>query len=197
VRGEPVLADPRVIDEPARHHVPAHQALQRTQHEDATELQRERQREGAPPQEIKEGNEESDADQPPEQAVKVLEPEDAHEPIQGHARVHFLVLRSLLVLEEERLPVGRSEGRQRADDRLPLHDGKSGVREPGDAAQHHHREHQGAAGEQPARNLRACRPGGCGRRDGRSHLQKSIVSCGDGSDCAPHRTARLLTLFIA
>jgi len=38
VRGEAEVADARVVDQPARHHVPAHGALQSSQHEYAREF---------------------------------------------------------------------------------------------------------------------------------------------------------------
>ena len=152
VRGQPELRHPRVVDEPALHHVPAHRALQAAQHEDAEELPRMAGRNVAPRDEPQQRDEKHDADQAPEQAMEVLPPEDALEPGERHPLVHLPVLGRQLVLLERLLPLGLGQRRQRADDRLPLDDRQARMREPRDAADDDHREHQRAAHEQPRRD---------------------------------------------
>ena len=66
--------------------------------------------------------------------------------------VDLLVLGRLLVLVEGLLPLRVVQRRQRADDRLPFDDRQARVREPRDAADDDHREHQRAADEQPGRD---------------------------------------------
>ena len=107
--------------------------------------------------------------------MEVLPPEDALEALEVHVEVDLLELGRALVLLEQRLPFGLVQRRQRADQRLPLDDRQPGVREAGDAAHHHHGEHEGGADEKPCCDA---------QRDGFGHDGR--VSCRwHGSDAAP------------
>ena len=93
---------------PLLHHVPAHRALQPAEQEDARRASsRSRAGSGRATRNTDERHEEDDADQPPEQAVEVLPPEDALELLQRHAVVDEPVLGRLPVLVERLLPVPR------------------------------------------------------------------------------------------
>ena len=140
----------------------------------ASTLRRQRPVEGAPDQEPEEGQRESDADDAPEQPVRVFEPEDSLELPEGHAPIDFLILGEALVVGEERLPRLLAEGRQHAHQRPPVHDRESRVVKPRDPAEHDHREHEAGESKQPvcdgaalARDSFGCDAAAAGRPEGR------------------------------
>ena len=147
--GEPVGAHVGPVDQPALHHVPAEQALAAAEHADGEHRETEPEIEGAADQEPEEGQHEGDPHRPAQQPMRVLEPEDRLELRQRHAEVDRLVLGEALVVGEERLPRVGADGRERAHQRAPVHHGEAGLVEPGDAAEHHHRQHQAGEAEQP------------------------------------------------
>src|SRR6202008_5202323 len=87
VSGETLGGHARIVDEAALHHEPPEGALQSAEDEDAGETPRERPVDRAPRDEIKEGNEEGEADEASEQPVEVLPPEDALEALDRHVVV--------------------------------------------------------------------------------------------------------------
>ena len=152
MRCEAELRDPRIVDEPALHHVPAHRALKRSEREDADELRRQTCRDPAPGDEPEQRQQERDSDRAPEQPMAVLPPEDALERVERHAAVDLAVFGRGLVLGEGLGPLRIGQRRQRADDRLPFGDGEARVREARHAADDNHGEEQRAAREQPRRD---------------------------------------------
>ena len=90
--------------------------------------------------------------------MRVFPPEDALELVERHAAIDLPVLgRRAGTSRTSAAHCASRQRRQRADDRLPLGDRQARVREPGDAADDDHREHQRAA-------QRAARPRSRGRR---------------------------------
>ena len=76
-------------------------------------------------------------------------PENSLELIEDHAPVDFLIFGEALVVGEERLPRLLPERRQHAHQRTPVHDGKPGVVEACNAAEHDHGEHEAGERQQP------------------------------------------------
>ena len=113
--GEPVGAHVRPIHQPALDHVPAEQPLEPAEDADGEHFGAEGTVERAPDQKPDEGHGEGDADDPPEQPVRVFQPENVLKFAEGHAPVDLLVLGEALVVGEERLPSLLAEGRQGAD----------------------------------------------------------------------------------
>lgn len=97
--------------------------------------------------------EEKDPDQTAQQPMGILVGEDPLESRQVHALIYLLVFRVLLVLFESFLPLLFIEGRNRAHDRLPFHDGQAGTRQAGHPAQHDHAENDGGTDKQPGGHL--------------------------------------------
>src|SRR5215468_4022970 len=95
-----ILADVDAIVEPRGHHVPAGGALNHTQPKDASELEPEVARYSAGCQEEQERQQERDADQAAEVAVRPLPPEDRFEGLKAHAAVGLLILGNLLVFQK-------------------------------------------------------------------------------------------------
>jgi len=95
---EPVLADARIIHQPALHHVPPNCSLQRPEQEDPEQAQGQPGPNLTAESEVEQRQEEHQAHRSPQQAVKVFPPEDSLESVQRHPEVHLLVLGGLLVL---------------------------------------------------------------------------------------------------
>ena len=74
--------------------------------------------------------------------MRIFEPEDFLELLEGHAPIEFLIFGEALVVGEERLPRFLPKRRQDADQRAPVHDRKAGVVETRDPAEHDHRQHE-------------------------------------------------------
>jgi len=134
------MTHPRLIDQTAFYHIPAHAALKRTQHQNAEELPGQCSGGPAAPKEIGERHDEYHPDQAPKQAVEILPPEDALELAQAHVEVAHLEFGRLLVLLKRRLPLCIIERWNRADDRLPLDDRQAGMGKTRDAANDDHRK---------------------------------------------------------
>ena len=81
--------------------------------------------------------------------MRIFEPEDFLELLEGHARIEFLIFGEALVVGEERLPRLLPKRRQNADQRAPVHDRKAGVVETRDPAEHDHRQHETREAKQP------------------------------------------------
>src|SRR5262245_31902952 len=81
--------------------------------------------------------------------MEVLPPEDALELRKRHRVVDELVLRGLLVLLEQRLPVAVGERRDGADEGLPLDDREAGMGKAGRASDDDHRGDCERADEEP------------------------------------------------
>ena len=153
--GEPVLADAGAHAEAARHHPPADQALQPAEQEERHDARLHAGFDAARHPEEDQRQQHHHADQPAEQPVAPLPPEDALELGERHALVELLVLRDLLVLGEFLLPLRLGERRNDAVDRLPCGDRQAGLGEPCRAAHHHHgHDHQGDH-DQPCPHHRA------------------------------------------
>src|SRR5688572_31484303 len=93
MRGQAQVRDARIVDQAALHHVPAERALGAAQKKHGAELPRQGAVEFLPDEEVKERQQEDDADQPAEQAVRVFPPEDALEAGEVHVEVHQPELR--------------------------------------------------------------------------------------------------------
>ena len=167
MRGQPHRAHARVVHEAAFHHVPAEPALEPAERENARELPRERGRERAPPQEIHERKQEDGADDPSQQPMEILPPEDRLEALERHVVVAEAEFGGEAVLRERLLPLRRVEWRNRSDERLPFDDRKPRMRKTRDSAHDDHREHERATGEEPHRDCAVWLVGRIGRHRGR------------------------------
>jgi hypothetical protein len=136
MKGEPVMADARPIDQPALDHQPAHGALQRAEREEREPTRGERPREIPCPPEQNEGNQEHRADRPRAEPMEVFPEEDLLELAERHAAPQLLVLRELPVAIEQLSPLRLVEGRHDAHQRPPVDDREAGMRQPRDAADH-------------------------------------------------------------
>jgi hypothetical protein len=130
-------------------HPPANRALQRAEGEDHPQPPFQLSAQRAAPQEVQERQKIDRADHAPEQAVAPFPPEDGLELRKAHASVEFAVLRDGLVALKCLHPLRLIERRQRAGNRLPLHDRQSGFGEPRGAADQHHDRDQGGNRDQP------------------------------------------------
>ena len=74
--------------------------------------------------------------------MRIFEPEDFLELLEGHAPIEFLIFGEALVVDKERLPRFLPKRRQDADQRAPVHDRKAGVVETRDPPEHDHRQHE-------------------------------------------------------
>ena len=82
MRGQPVLADGRVVDQAAFNHVPAEQTLESAKHEHRQVLRPFGAPDVSTPHEIDERHKENETDHATEDAVQVFQPEDALEVVE-------------------------------------------------------------------------------------------------------------------
>ena len=92
-------------------------------------------------------------DNAPQQAMQILEPENALELANVHVRVDLLKFRRLLIHLEDPLPFRVSERWQPAEQGAPVRHRQAGSGQAGHAAKDYHRENEGAADEKPGRDL--------------------------------------------
>ena len=151
MRGQPVLADVRIIDQAALDHVPADQALHSAEYEHQPVFRPLLFADVAFGRKYQERHKEHDADQATEQAMQEFEPENALECLNIHVCIDLLELWRLLVHLERRPPLGIGQRRQNARDRFPVNHRQAGPRESCHATQHNHRKYQRATNEQPER----------------------------------------------
>ncbi len=120
------------------HHPPADSALQRTQAEDDPQALLELRRQPPLPDEPQEREQECDADEPAQQAMRPFPPEDRLELIKAHAEVQFAILRDGLVGLKRLGPGLRRQGWQGTRHRLPLDDRQAGFGKARRSADEHH-----------------------------------------------------------
>src|SRR5207244_4682175 len=96
-----------------------------------------------------ERHEKDETDDPAEQPVQIFPPEDALEFRERYRGVDLPVFRRELVFGEGLLPLRVRQRRDRTDDRLPLGDRQSRMRQPRDTTDDDHCEHERATDEQP------------------------------------------------
>ena len=147
------MADRRRVDLAARNHDLADDALQPAEGEQQQVPRQLPQRNGAAHDEPGHRQREEQAEKTAQQAVQVLEPENALEIVDVEMRIHLDEFGRLLVDLEYALPFGVARRRNGAHDRPPLGHRQAGPRKARDAAEHDHRENERAAREQPGRNL--------------------------------------------
>jgi len=98
--------------------------LERAKHEDDPQMEAESLADPPSDEEIEEGDEKHQTDQPAPQTVGVLEPEDEFEIVKRHAGIQHPVFRIALVIAEERLPFAVAERRHDAEEGFPFDHGK-------------------------------------------------------------------------
>ncbi len=148
--GQAVLADRRLVDQPAFHHVPAQHPLQPAEHEQNRAFFPDRAVQAPFRQEPGKGNEKHNPDDASEQAVQVFQPEDFLKPAEAHPRVDVPVFRALPVGIEGRLPGGFGQGRQPARNRMPVNHGQTRLGQACHPAKNDHGEDHGADHQQPS-----------------------------------------------
>ena len=149
MRGEPVMAHVGPVDQPALHHVPAERALRGAEQKGDAECETEP---AADPSAQRKPDRRDGEDQPDEAApepVQIFQPEDRAEVLDRHPEIDPPELRRLAVEGERGLPPGGVERRQPAGHRPPGRHREPGAGEPGEPAQHHHREDHRAAEIEP------------------------------------------------
>ncbi len=155
---QPILTDIRARSQAARHHPPADGPLQPSENEDAREPRREAAANPACRPEPDQRDEESDADEATEKAMRPFPPEDRLEIRQAHALVDQLVFGNLLIFGEFLLPGRLVQWRNHAVDRLPFGDRKPGIGQAGRAAdQNHQHDQQGNPVQPPTHRRQAAR----------------------------------------
>ena len=146
---QPILADPRLVDESALDHVPAEHALRAPEDEQAGEARDQRRRNRPHREKHEEREQERDTDPAPEHAVGVLHPEDALELGERHPPVDQPVLGGGAVGVELAPPGRLADRRQDSGDRMPPHHGQPRAGQPGHAAHRDHRIDQHRARDEP------------------------------------------------
>jgi len=109
--------------------------------------------------------------------------EDEFEAREIHARRagNLLVLWGLLIKLEFVDPVRVAERRDRSGEDVPLGDRKAALRQPRDAADHHHGEDHGSDDEEKVGERDgACSVAGCGIGEGSVHRRAPMPAQGEG-----------------
>ncbi|PRD40137.1 UNVERIFIED_CONTAM: thiE [Trichonephila clavipes] len=125
-----------------RHHPPADRALQPAQRTKAQQAAGPACRDLARSQKAHEAQRPDKADHPAKLPVPPFPPEDRLERRKVHAAVLKLVFRALLIFGEFLGPVGITQRRDGAVDRLPFGDRQAGIGQPGQPADDDHRRDQ-------------------------------------------------------
>ena len=100
MRGEPELADARIVDQARLHHVPAHGALGADQQRNAEQAPQQRTTQHTTPGEPQQRQQHAESDQSSQQSVRPFPPENRFELFQRHAEVHLQVFRAALIERE-------------------------------------------------------------------------------------------------
>ena len=150
MRSEPILGDVGAVHEAGLDHPPPHEPLQSAHSEEPEQGQPEPDAHAATHEEPEHGEPEGEPDAPPEQAMHVLERENALELPERHADVEPLVLRVGAVLGEHLLPGGLAERRQDPHQRPPLNHRETRVSEAREASHKHHRCDHRANPQEPS-----------------------------------------------
>ncbi len=146
---EAILRNLDPLRKPGCHHPPADRPLQCAEAKDQPQPPPQVRPQNAAPQEPEKRQQVRDSDRAPQQPVAPFPPENRLELPKIHAGVEFAILRNGLVGVERLCPLLLSERRQRAGDRFPLDDRKSGFGETCGAADQHHDRDQYGDREQP------------------------------------------------
>ena len=136
---QPVLAHINPLRQAGRDHIPADEALQAAQKQKTHAPKLHASVKPALHPENEEGNGESKTDQTAKKAVPPLPPIDELEFFKAHAAIDELVFGDLPVFFEFDLPLRFGERRKYPGDKLPLDDGKAGIRKTGRTANQDHR----------------------------------------------------------
>ena len=123
MNGQPDMRHTRTFGEPALHHEPAKEPLQATECEQEERLPGHGAIQLTGDQEPDERQQKHHTDQPADQAVNELPPEDRLEILQFEMRIDHLVLGNLFVLLKSFLPLLAVHRRYSAHDRSPFRDG--------------------------------------------------------------------------